>query len=284
MWQEALAFGVRVGAPPDAFNTRGQDWEMPPFDPWRLRAGGYEPFIQTVRAGFRHAGGLRVDHAMGLFRLWWIPDGAAPSEGAYVRYPWSDLLDVLALESHRAGAYVVGEDLGTVEDFTRGELARRGVLSYRLLWFEPGPPDAGGWPEQALAAVTTHDLPTVAGLWTGSDLVAQRDLGMAPNEEATRVMRAKIAGWIATPETAPVAEVIERVYRLLGRAPCLLVTATLDDALAVEERPNMPGTVDGWPNWSIALPRPLEAIETGALALAVAVALNGAGGGPSSST
>ena len=237
-----------------------------------------------MRAGLRHAGGLRFDHVMGLFRLFWIPDGGAPSDGTYVRYPWSDLLDILALESHRAEAYVLGEDLGTVEDLARHELGRRAVLSYRLLWFEGGRPDSGGWPEQALAAVTTHDLPTVAGLWSGSDLAAQRAVGMAPNADATLAVRDKVAGWIGAEEATPVAEVIERVYRLLGRAPCLLVAATLDDALAVEERPNMPGTVDTWPNWSIALPRPLEELETSGLALAVAAALREGVGGPSSST
>jgi 4-alpha-glucanotransferase len=282
LWQDCFALGVRVGAPPDEFNTKGQDWGIPPFDPWRLRAAGYEPFIRTVRAGLHHAGGLRVDHVMGLFRLFWIPDGGSPADGTYVRYPWSDLLDIVALESHRAGAFVLGEDLGTVEELAREELERRAVLSYRLVWFEPDPPDSGRWPERALAAVTTHDLPTVAGLWSGSDLAGQRRLGLAPNEVATLGIRDKVAGWTGTGPSTPVAEVIERVYRLLGRAPCLLVAATLDDALAVEERPNMPGTVGTWPNWSLALPRPLEELERAGLALAVAAALNEEVGGPPS--
>ena len=138
--RDAYANGVSVGAPPDEFNTGGQDWGLLPFDPWRLRATGYEPFIETVRAGFRHAGGLRVDHVMGLFRLFWVPAGCGPDEGTYVQYPAADLLDILAVESHRAQAFVVGEDLGTVEDGVRADLARRRVLSYRLLYFEPGDP------------------------------------------------------------------------------------------------------------------------------------------------
>jgi 4-alpha-glucanotransferase len=273
LWQDSFALGVRAGAPPDQFNTLGQDWGLPPFDPWRLRAAGYEPFIQTVRAGFRHAGGLRFDHVMGLFRLFWIPEGGDPADGTYVRYPWSDLLDILALESYRAGAYVVGEDLGTVEDFVRGELQQRDLLSYRLLWFEPEPPDRGTWPRQALAAITTHDLPTVAGLWSGADLAAQYAVGAAPNEKAISQIRSKVAGWLAAADDTPVADVIERAYRLLGRAPCAVVTATLEDALAVQERPNMPGTTDQWPNWCIALPEPLEAIESDRLAEAIAAGL-----------
>ena len=147
VWQDSFAPGMRVGAPPDEFNTLGQDWGLPPWDPWRLRKMGYEPFVQTVRAGLRHAGGLRFDHVMGLFRLFWIPAGSDPAQGTYVRYPYWDLLNILALEAQRADAFVVGEDLGTVEPHVRSELASRRVLSYKLLWFEaerPGPVVTGG--------------------------------------------------------------------------------------------------------------------------------------------
>jgi 4-alpha-glucanotransferase len=187
------------------------------------------------------------------------------------------LLDILALESHRAGAYIVGEDLGTVDDFTRRELGERAVLSYRLLWFEPTRPDSGIWPEQALAALTTHDLPTVAGFWTGADLEAQAALDLHPNRSATAAIRAKLAAWIGLGDDPPVAEVVERAYGLLGQSPCLIATATLEDALAVRERPNMPGTVDEWPNWSLALPRPLEELTGSPLAASIAAALNQAG-------
>jgi 4-alpha-glucanotransferase len=259
LWQDCLALGMRVGAPPDDFNTRGQDWGLPPFDPWRLGSTGYEPYRRILRAGMRHAAGLRVDHVMGLFRLFWIPEGEGPDAGAYVRYPANDLLDILALESHRAGAYVVGEDLGTVEDEVRAELAERNILSYRLFWFEAVPPRR--FPHRALAAVTTHDLPTVAGLWTGEDLAAQRALGLAPNVEGTIGLRDRLRDWGGLDDSAPTAAAVEAAYDLLSQAPSLLVVATLDDALRVEERPNMPGTVDEWPNWSIPLPERLEELE-----------------------
>ena len=178
MWQDVFALGMSVGAPPDEFNTRGQDWGVPPFNPWALRAAGYRPFVETIRAALRHAGGLRLDHVMGLFRQWWVPAGASAADGVYVRYPAGDLLDIVALECQRAGAYAVGEDLGTVEDEVRTELRARGVLSYKVLWFEDRPPSE--YPVQALASVSTHDLPTVAGMWTGSDLDDQRKLGMEP--------------------------------------------------------------------------------------------------------
>jgi 4-alpha-glucanotransferase len=258
IWQDVLAADVSVGAPPDEFNTQGQDWGLPPLDPWKLRDAAYEPFVQTVRAGFRHAGGLRFDHVMGLFRLYWIPRAAGAAHGTYVRYPSEALLDILALESVRAGAYVVGEDLGTVEDEVREALADRNVLSYRLLWFEPSPPR--DFPERALGAVTTHDLPTVAGLWTGADLEAQDERDMAPNVEGTEEMRSKLQRWVDLPDEAPVDEVVRRTYSLLAEAPSALVTASLDDVLGIEERPNYPGTTGGT-NWSLALPVPLEEIE-----------------------
>ena len=176
VWQDVLAERVTFGAPPDPFAAGGQDWGLPPFIPHQLRSAGYEPFIQTIRAALRHAGALRVDHVMGLFRLFWIPQGAPASEGTYVRYPADDLLGILALESHRAKAIVVGEDLGTVEEGVREKLAAYNVLSSRVLWFESDLP--AKYPRRAMASVTTHDLPTIAGLWTGSDVRAQQEAGL----------------------------------------------------------------------------------------------------------
>lgn len=273
MWQECTAPGMRIGAPPDDFNASGQDWALPPLDPWKLRSCGYEPFIQAVRAALRHAGGVRIDHVMGLFRLFWIPPGAGPADGTYVRYPASDLLAILALESHRAGAYVIGEDLGTVEDGVRHALADRGVLSYRLLWFEHEPPRC--WPAQALGAVTTHDLPTVAGLWTGRDLEAQREIGLAVNEASTGAIRDRLEHWCGAAPGQPLDEVIVAAHAALAEAPATLVTATLDDACGTWERPNMPGTTDEWPNWSIPLPMLLEELEHSELALRIAACLDG---------
>ncbi|GGQ30136.1 4-alpha-glucanotransferase [Streptosporangium pseudovulgare] len=343
-WQDLLAQGVSVGAPADEFNTAGQDWGLPPFVPWKLRRAGYRPFVDSVRATIASEGGLRIDHVMGLFRLWWIPSGAGAGQGAYVRYPAGDLLDIVALESHRAGAVVVGEDLGTVEPGVRETLADRRMLSYRLLWFEED--DPARWPERALAAVTTHDLPTVAGLWDGSDLAAQRRLGLDPNEDGSKELRRRLAeagdldaatdgatdggatasasgaddgaaapaqgadaeaamhapgtggeaavpaqgadaeaamhapgtgGEAAVPAQGADAEAaVLAAYRLLARAPSLLLSATLDDALAEPERPNIPGADGERANWCLALPVPLEELESGPLARRLAETLSGA--------
>lgn len=273
LWQGCFALGVRAGAPPDEFNAGGQDWGLPPFDPWRLRAARYEPFVQTLRGSLAHAGGLRVDHVMGLFRLWWVPPGEGPERGVYVRYPWREMLDILALESVRARAFVVGEDLGTVEPWVRRELRERAVLSYRLMWFEPEAPGRP-WPVEALAAVTTHDLPTVAGLWTGADLQEQAVLGLPADPGPMERVRRRVAGWMGVPEDAPAAEAVVGAHRLLARAPSMLLAATLEDAALSADRPNFPGTGPGRrPNWSLALPRSLEELKGSGVALEVARAL-----------
>jgi 4-alpha-glucanotransferase len=270
-FQDVLANGISVGAPPDEFNTRGQDWGLPPFVPSKLRDAEYEPFVQTIRACLRHAGGLRIDHVMGLFRLFWIPVGMEPAMGAYVRSTAEDLLAIVALESQRARAIIVGEDLGTVEPATRDALAARRILSYRLLWFEKTPPS--DFPEQSLSAITTHDLPTVAGLWTGADIAAQRELQLAPNEASTQEIRDRVVEMTRASARTPVATVITRLHAALATAPSRLLTATLDDAMAVEERPNMPATTHQWPNWSIALPEPIEKLKDSASARGIARAL-----------
>jgi 4-alpha-glucanotransferase len=270
-FQDVLAEGMTVGAPPDEFNTRGQNWGLPPFVPDRLRAAGYEPFIQTIRACLRHAGGLRIDHVMGLFRLFWIPAGMDPRAGAYVHGHPDDLLAIVALESQRANAVIVGEDLGTVEEETRRALAARNILSYRLLWFEKMAPSK--YPAQALAAITTHDLPTVAGLWTDSDLEVQRELGLSPNEAGTRQIQSRVRRMTRATPTTPAREVVARVHEALAKAPSQILTATLDDAMAVEERPNIPATSDEWPNWRLALPEPIETLRENRLARRIAKAL-----------
>jgi 4-alpha-glucanotransferase len=271
-WQDLFASGFTVGAPPDEYNTQGQDWGLPPLIPWKLRNAAYEPFIQTIRATLRHAGGLRIDHVMGLFRLFWIPEGKNPRDGAYVRYAEDELLAILALESERAKAYIVGEDLGTVDENFRKQLKNSRVLSYRLVWFENVLP--ARFPKQALAAVTTHDLPTIAGLWIGSDLRAQLELGLNPNEEGLNQIKKRLSAMAGLAPETPVNEVIKRTYQLLSEAPSMILSATLEDALAVEERPNMPGTTsEQWPNWSLALPKSQEDLEQHSLALEIAQAL-----------
>jgi len=218
----------------------------------------------------RHAGGLRIDHVMGLFRLYWIPDGAKAQDGAYVRYRADELLAIVALESQRARAFVIGEDLGTVEEGVREKLCENAVLSYRLMWFEEEPPSK--FPVEALAAVSTHDLPTVAGVWTGSDIEAQKKIGLQPNEEGQNQWREKLVE--VAGKDAAVEEVIEEAYGLLATAPSRILTASLDDALGVEERPNMPSTLnDKWPNWSLALPVDAESIRSHLLVRRVAETL-----------
>jgi 4-alpha-glucanotransferase len=257
VWQDVMADGAVIGCPPDALNSVGQDWGSPPLVPWRLRAAGYQPFVESVRATIAGAGGLRVDHVMGLFRLWWIPDGEHAAHGCYVRYPAEDLLDIVCLESHRAGAVVVGEDLGTVEDGVREALAARGILGYRVLWFEDD--DPADWPELAMAAVTTHDLPTVAGLWTGSDtadVLASSDMDADDVERGREELLARLRR-DGLPATAGVDDALAAAYRQLGRAPSLLLTLSLEDALAEELRPNVPGTT-ARDNWRVPLAQSLE--------------------------
>jgi 4-alpha-glucanotransferase len=260
-WQDLVALDCSIGAPPDLFNKQGQNWGLPPFNPQKLRQAAYEPFIQTIRAAMRHTGGLRIDHVMGLFRLWWIPHGCAPKDGAYVRYRADDLLGIIALESRRAGAMVVGEDLGTVEEGVREKMAECDMLSYRLLWFEDTtPPD---YPEKALAAVTTHDLPTLAGIWTEADLELQRRSGLDPDKAAAEKLRQKMAQISGIDRRGDLETAAVRTFEQLAVAPSVIVMATMEAACLASERPNMPGAAEGtYPNWSLALPFSLEEIET----------------------
>jgi 4-alpha-glucanotransferase len=255
-WRDVLALDCRVGAPPDVFNRAGQDWGLPPFVPAKLRAAHHAPFISTIRAALRHQGGLRIDHVMGLFRQYWIAPGGDPRTGAYVRFPFDELLSIIALEATRAGAFVIGEDLGTVEPEVPYQLARRGVLSTRLVWFEPGP--LSDLPERAISAVTTHDLPTVAGVESGFDRAELAKMSIAvpdgPDPMLERLHE------LVPSKTSSALE----LHRQLAESPSVLVTATLEDALGVQERPNVPGTVDEWPNWRLALPKTLEQIEADA--------------------
>jgi 4-alpha-glucanotransferase len=270
--QDQLAPQVTVGAPPDLLGPQGQDWGLPAFVPRRLASSGYEPFARMLRTGMAHAGGLRLDHVMGLFRLYWIPRGASPSEGTYVRYPTDYLLGVLALESQRAGSLVIGEDLGTVEAGVRRRLAAERVLSYRLVWFERergGRRRATRYPKLALAAVTTHDLPTAAGWLRGDDLRELAAIGVVAAEdlparsEALRREREELcalleAEGVLAPGERGTGEVVAALYAFLARTPSMLVAATLEDAVLAPRRPNVPGTVGERPNWRIPLPVLLE--------------------------
>lgn len=270
-WQDQLAPELSIGVPPDRFNLAGQDWGMPAFSLAALRRAAYRPFVETLRAQLRHAGGLRIDHVLGLFRLWCIPPDAEATDGAYVHMPTDELLEIVALESHRAGAIVIGEDLGTVPPGVRAELRRRRMLSTRLALFERVPPAA--YPALAMAGVTTHDLPTIAGLLSGSDLDDQRAAGITPDSAGAvtllRRLHAAVGGHVV-----PEALAVE-LHRALAASPSMLVAATLEDALGVEWRPNLPGTVGAQrANWSVALLVSIEELGASAAIASVIRALD----------
>lgn len=271
-WQDLIAPGVRIGAPPDPLGRDGQDWGLPPFIPRRLDGVGYQPFAETLRTVLRHARGLRVDHVMGLFRLYWIPPGMEPSRGAYVHFVDQDLLHVLAIESTRAAAIVVGEDLGTVEPGVRDVLGQAGVLSTRLLWFEDQPPST--WPAQSMAAVTTHDLPTIAGVWSGADL---RDLDAAavtipPDGDHELRHRLRVAA--SSPDDAATDQIVVAAQAAVAASPAMVATVALDDLAGAVHRPNVPGTIDQHPNWRIPLPVPLDSLGESTLANSVGDAMS----------
>ncbi|MEY2242975.1 4-alpha-glucanotransferase [Streptomyces sp. BF23-18] len=270
--QEFFAAGMTVGAPPDAFNARGQDWGLPPWRPDRLAASGYAPYRRLLRALLRHAGALRIDHVMGLFRLWWIPEGQPPTEGSYVRYDAEAMLAILVLEASRAGALVIGEDLGTVEPGVRETLQERGVLGTSVLWFErdwdgdglPLPPD--GWRADCLATATTHDLPPTAARFTGEHVELRDRLGLLTGTlDAERAAAsADVREWLAllsrlgllrgpsggAPASVEEAE-IQAVHRFLLRTPARLIGVWLPDAVGDRRPQNLPGTWDEYPNWRL---------------------------------
>ena len=260
--QDALALGTTVGAPPDSFNQQGQDWGLPPWRPDRLAQAGYAPFRDVVRGVLRHAGGLRIDHVMGLFRLWWVPGGASAADGTYVSYDADALLAVLALEASRAGAVVVGEDLGTVEDRVRESLDRTGVLGSAVLWFETDDDGAflppSSWREATLATVTTHDLPTAAGFLAEEQVRVRDELGQlsVPVEQERATVRRQRAALLDLLEREGLLEqcggdVPLAMHAALVASPSRLVLAAFGDAVGDLRQPNLPGTVDEYPNWRL---------------------------------
>ncbi|HSN42194.1 MAG TPA: malto-oligosyltrehalose synthase [Burkholderiales bacterium] len=280
--QGLYALGASMGAPPDDFNLNGQDWGLPPMIPRRLVDAAYAPFIATLRANMRHAGALRIDHVMGLMRLFWIPAGSMPAAGAYVEYPLEDLIGIVALESRRNRCLVIGEDLGTVPDAMREAMVRYGVLMYRLLYFEKEQ-DGGfklpaAYPARALAAVSTHDLPTLGGYWVGDDLDTRARLSLFPSEEARQqqiVTRARDLAQLlvalereqllpAEASIHPVAhpgmsaELARAVHVYLARAPSQIMMVRPEDFLGQVEQINVPGSTDQYPNWKRKLPLNIE--------------------------
>ncbi|HEX2809849.1 MAG TPA: 4-alpha-glucanotransferase, partial [Kineosporiaceae bacterium] len=257
VWALGSALGrlVTVGAPPDAFNQQGQDWSQPPWRPDRLAELGYAPYRDMLRTVLRHAGGLRVDHIIGLFRLWWIPNGRGPEDGTYVRYDHEALIGILALEAHRAGAFVVGEDLGTVEPWARDYLRERGLLGTSILWFErdgagqPLPPQA--WRELCLATVTTHDLPPTSGYLAGEHIELRQRLGLLtrPVEEESAIDEADRAAVLTQltrlgllGERSTERDRVEALHRFLTWTPAKLLGVALADATGDRRAMNQPGT------------------------------------------
>jgi 4-alpha-glucanotransferase len=274
--QDVLAAGVHAGAPPDAFNQLGQDWGLAAWRPDQLIATGYAAYRDMLRRIFRHAGGLRVDHVAGLWRLWWVPPGMGAAEGTYVRYDPEAMLGILALEAHRAGAVVIGEDLGTVlPEMTEG-LARMNMLGSAVLWFtrDYDDPDsaylpAARYPRNALATVSTHDLPTAAGFLVGEQVRVRARLGQltgpveqerehADKDRAQLLALLRDEGLITADSTNE--EIVVAMHEFLARTPCRLVTASLYDVLGVLDQPNLPGTTDEYPNWRMPLAAGLEEI------------------------
>jgi 4-alpha-glucanotransferase len=275
--QQDLLLGLTIGAPPDPFNLRGQDWGLTAFSPQALMASGFEPFIATMRAAMRDAGGVRIDHVMGLARLWLIPRGHPPTEGAYLRYPIDDLLRIAALESYRHRAIVIGEDLGTVPPEFRGRAARAGIAGMDVLWFQrnkSGFLAPKKWRRDAVAMTTTHDLPTVAGWWQGADIATRNTLGLVADVASETRQRAKdrAALWRAfcaarvaagaPPDNAPV----DAAIAFTAQSPAPLALIPIEDVLGLSEQPNLPGTINEHPNWRRRLNEPASELLNAAQA------------------
>ncbi len=268
--QQDMLLGLSIGAPPDLLNSIGQAWGLSAFSPRALVESGFVAFIAMLRATMAHAGGVRIDHIMGLLRLWMVPDGAKPSEGAYLAYPFDDLERLVALESHRHRAIVTGEDLGTVPEGFRERLARRGILGMQVLWFERAEGQfkpATEYSPHAIAVTGTHDLPTVSGWWRGRDIDWRTPLGLLGenmDEAAARAERDadRAAIWSAIghgPEAPPPDKpepAVMAALTFIGRTPAPLVIVPAEDVLALMEQPNLPGTIDEHPNWRRRFPAP----------------------------
>jgi 4-alpha-glucanotransferase len=267
--QDLLVPGVSVGAPPDEFNQLGQDWGQPPWHPGQLAAAGYQPLADLFGASLRHAGGLRVDHVMGLTRLWWIPAGRRPDQGAYVGYDRRASLAALAGAAARAGAIAIGEDLGTVDEQLRGELARHHILGTTMLWFARGrdgtPLPASRWRRACMATVGTHDVPPVAGFVTGEQVRVRAELGLLARPLAAEHADAEatLTRWTASlrrqrllgadGSTPGAAEFTIGLYGYLSRTPSLLTGVSLADAIGDVRTQNIPGTSTEYPNWRVPL-------------------------------
>jgi 4-alpha-glucanotransferase len=260
--RDELLHGLILGAPPDAFQAAGQGWGITGLSPTALRRSGYEPFLRTLRAALGPAGGLRIDHALGLGRLWVIPDGATPLDGVYLRQPFDDLIRLVTLEAHRAQALVIAEDLGVVPPGFRDRLAEHHLLGMHVLPFER---DGGGnftdsawWTPAAAAMTSTHDLTPIAGWWRGIDIAWRDRLGFTGDTLAQRAADrqrfwdATGAGPIPAPDDPE--PVVDAAVRQVARSACEVAIVAIEDLAGLEEAPNLPGTIDQHPNWRRRLP------------------------------
>jgi 4-alpha-glucanotransferase len=261
-----LAHGVGVGAPPDMYNQLGQNWSQPPWEPCALEEAAYTPFRDVLRATLRHAGALRIDHILGLFRLWWVPDGCTPDDGVYVRYDHEALVGILALEAKRAGAFVIGEDLGTIEPWVDEYLASRGILGTTVLWFEkrgdgsPRPPE--DYRPGVLATVTVHDLPPTAAYLAGEHVSLREGLGLltgpveevraAAERERADIVRMLVEHGFLSPD-ADIDEILLGLHRALLASPCALIGVAMPDLIGDIRTQNQPGTDTEYPNWKVPL-------------------------------
>jgi glycogen operon protein len=279
--------GVSIGAPPDALAPDGQVWGLPPSDPHAMRRTGFDGFAALLAANMRHAGGVRIDHVMALARLFWVPEGAAGGSGTYVTYPLEDLLAQVTLESHRAECLVVGEDLGTVPEGLRPRLADAGMLGYRVLlldWEGTGFRKPEAYPVNALACVTTHDLPTFAGWWGGLDIAERVALGLTPAEaeeaalaerklEKQALINALVAEKLLAEEETDLVVITAAAHALAARSPAALVVAQADDLGGERVAVNLPGTDRERPNWRRRITTPLPDLLRTETALAILAAL-----------
>ena len=277
--QDQILGALNIGAPPDLLNGRGQNWGLAAFSPTGLRQHGFGAFLEMLRAAMRHSGGVRIDHALGLRRLWVIPDGHESRDGAYLAFPQTDLLRLIALESSRNRAIVVGEDLGTIPPGFQDEMSESGMLGMRVLWFERDLRSfwqPRGWNHSAAAMTSTHDLPTLAGWWRGRDLEWRAKLDLAGGPEAQAQdgndrFRDRYMLWEAM-QLAGAAEgtpppndepdrFVDAATRYVAGAGCDLTLFPIEDALGLDEQPNLPGTMsEQHPNWQRRLPTTADAL------------------------
>lgn len=275
--QQLYALSAEYGAPPDSFNPNGQKWGFPPWIPYKLKEQGYLPFIKILRSNM-NASILRIDHALGVFRGFWIPEGCSPVEGAYVRHPWNDMLGIIALESQINKTEIIGEDLGTAEEWMRQELIKRKICSWRVFYFEKdlhGFKSPDFYPVNAVCSITTHDLPTLKGFWLGRDIELRKELSIFDEIQAEQAIKErqhdkdKIIEMLRCESLQKnfqissdffYEEILLNIIRLLSETPSRYLLLYLEDLLLLKEQTNLPGTTLQYPNWQRKLPLTVKEI------------------------